>query len=257
MTVDGTRSPAHRTGDLARPAPQHRTGDLLRPRRSGYGARMSDPDRQPPDTTFLLVRHGATAHTAQGRFSGCTGENPPLSEVGERQAALLAARLATVGRVDAVVASPVRRARRTAQVLAAALGVHVHVEDDLREIDFGSWEGRTGADVQQRWPAELAAWRGSSAVAPPGGECVEQVAARVADVRQQWARRCPGATVAFVSHLYPVRVSVLDALGAPYPSVHRMSLEPTAVSEIRATPAGATALLRYNDAAHLAQPPDS
>jgi probable phosphoglycerate mutase len=218
---------------------------------------MSDPDRQPPATTFLLIRHGATAHTAQGRFSGCTGDNPPLSEVGERQAALLAARLAAVGGVDAVVASPVRRARRTAEVLAGALGVDPHVEDDLREIDFGRWEGRTGTDVQRRWPAELAAWRASSAAAPPDGESVEQVAARVAAVRQRWAQRCPGATLAFVSHLYPVRISVLDALGVPYPSVHRMALEPTAVSEIRATPAGATALVRYNDAAHLAQPPDS
>ena len=218
---------------------------------------MPDPDPRPPATTFLLIRHGATAHTAQGRFSGCTGDDPPLSEVGERQAALLAARLTTVGGVDAVVASPVRRARRTAEVLAGALGSDLHLEDDLREIDFGRWEGRTGTDVQQRWPGELAAWRASSAVAPPDGECVEQVAARVAGVRQRWAQRRPGATVAFVSHLYPVRISVLDALGVPYPSVHRMSLEPTAVSEIRATPAGATALVRFNDAAHLAQPPDS
>jgi probable phosphoglycerate mutase len=209
----------------------------------------------PPDTTFLLLRHGATAHTAQRRFSGCTGANPPLSAVGERQAALVAARLRAAGGVHAVVSSPVARARRTADVVAAALGVAVQVEDDLREIDFGRWEGRTGDEVQQQWPAEVAAWRASAAVAPPGGECVDAVAARVAGVRLRWAQSCPGRTVVLVSHLYPVRVSVLDALGAGYPSVHRMTLEPTSVSEIRATAAGATALVRYNDAAHLDQWP--
>jgi probable phosphoglycerate mutase len=199
-------------------------------------------------TTFLLLRHGATAHTAERRFSGCTGDNPPLSEQGERQAAALATRLARLPRVDAVLTSELARARRTAELVAAACGLAVQVEADLREIDFGDFEGRTGAEVERHRPAELAAWRASPGTAPPGGESVQEVAGRVAAVRDRWARRHPCGTVLLVSHLYPVRVSALDALGAPYGSVHRMTIEPTSVTEISTAPA---TLLRLNDAAHL------
>jgi probable phosphoglycerate mutase len=203
-------------------------------------------------TDFLLVRHGATEHTAQRRFSGCTGVNPPLSATGERQAARLAERLGRSGGVDAVVSSPLARAHRTAQLVAGACAAALHVEPDLREIDFGEWEGRTPAEVEQGWAAGLAAWRASPSVAPPGGESVDAVATRVAAVRRRLAGRFPGGVVVLVSHLYPVRVSVLDALDVPYASVHRMELEPTSISEIRATEDGATSLVRHNDAAHLA-----
>lgn len=203
----------------------------------------------PRPTTFLLVRHGATAHTAQRRFSGCTGADPVLSELGRRQVGLLAGALRRRGGIDAVVSSPVRRARQSADVLAAALDMPVGVLADLREVDFGAWEGRTADQVQRDWPAQLAGWR-AGAAAPPGGESVERVAARVAAARAVLLERHPGATVLLVSHLYPVRLSVLDALRVPYPAVHRMVLEPTGLSEI--TVAGPeTALVRYNDTAHL------
>src|SRR4051794_41336647 len=79
-------------------------------------------------TRVLLARHGATAHTAQGRFSGCTGADPELSPVGRRQAALLAGALRATRddagsglAVTTVVCSPVRRARETAGTVATAL----------------------------------------------------------------------------------------------------------------------------------------
>ena len=204
---------------------------------------------------LLLVRHGATAHTAERRFSGCTGVNPQLSALGERQAALLAARLADgfreAGGVDAVVTSPIARAYRTAELVAAACGAALHVEDDLREIDFGEWEGRTPAEVEAGSPGALAAWRADSSITPPGGESVDAVAARVSAVRRRLAARHPGGVVVLVSHLYPVRVSVLDALGAPYASAYRIELAPTSISEVRATGQEVAALVRHNDVAHL------
>ena len=78
------------------------------------------PSAAVPPTTLLLVRHGATAHTAQGRFSGCTGDDPPLSPVGQRQAGALARALVTAHGADALVSSPVRRAAQTAAVIGAA-----------------------------------------------------------------------------------------------------------------------------------------
>jgi probable phosphoglycerate mutase len=203
------------------------------------------------DATLLLVRHAATAHTAQRRFSGSTGADPVLSEAGERQAARLGARLGARRGVSAVVTSPAARARRTAEVVAAACRLPVHVDGDLREIDFGAWEGRTGDEVAGRWPDELAAWRAGTDVAVPGGETVGAVAARVAAARAAALMAYPGGTVVLVSHLYPVRLSVLDVLGAPYAAVQRMTLAPTAVTEVRVGPAGAGTLIGYNDTAHL------
>ena len=201
--------------------------------------------------TLLLVRHGATAHTAQGRFSGSTGADPVLSEVGEDQAARLGARLRARPGLVAVVTSPVTRAHRTAAVVAEACGLPLRVDADLREIDFGRWEGRTGAEVERDWPAELAAWRAGADIAVPGGETVAAVAARAAAARAAALREHPGGTVVLVSHLYPVRLSVLDVLGAPHAGVQRMVLEPTAVTEIRVGAAGAATLAGYNDTAHL------
>ena len=202
-------------------------------------------------TTVLLVRHAATGHTARGMFSGSTGADPVLSADGERQAALLAARLAARPGVTAVLASPAARTRRTAEVVAAACGLAVRVDDDLREVDFGHWEGRTGAEVERDWPAELAAWRAGADVAVPGGETVAAVAARAAAARGSAVRAHPGGTVVLVSHLYPVRLGVLAALGAPPSAVQRLLVDPTAVSEIRVGPDGAGTLVRHNDTAHL------
>ena len=204
---------------------------------------------------LLLVRHGATAHTAEGRFSGCTGLDPELSEVGLRQARLLAAELRRTSAssdrpVDAVACSPVRRARETATALGEALGLPVQVDDDLREIDFGVWEGLTPEDVRRRWPDDLAAFRTDAGHAPPGGESVADVAERVRRARDRLVEGSAEGAVLVVSHLYPVRLSVLDALAAPLEAVHRMVHEPTAVSEVRRQ-RGSWSLVRYNDFGHL------
>ena len=214
---------------------------------------MSAPAIEGP--AFLLARHGATEHTAQFRLSGCTGANPPLSPVGQRQADLLAASLRRAGGVDVLACSPVRRARQTAETVAAALGLPLTVEDDLREIDFGDWEGLTPAEVDGGWPGVQAAWRRQSAEPAPGGESVDQVAARVAGVRERLAGRHPGATILLVSHMYPVKLTVTDALGVPPVVMHRMHVEPTGVAEIRALspqdPRGPWLVVRHNDSAHL------
>lgn len=210
------------------------------------------------DGGLLLVRHGATAHTAEHRFSGCTGQNPELSATGREQARRLAAELRrryaepSGARLAAVVCSPVRRARETAETVAEALGLPVEADDDLREIDFGDWEGRKVEDVLARYPDEWAAWRADASLRAPGGESVADVARRVRTAVRRLSERHPGATALVVSHLYPVRLSVLDALGAPLEAVHRMDHEPTAVSELGLRD-GVSTLLRYNDSGHLSR----
>jgi probable phosphoglycerate mutase len=117
----------------------------------------------------LLVRHGQSTWNAEGRWQGQA--DPPLSELGERQA-VDAAR--AVGIVDAIYASDLARASRTAELVAGQLGADVLLDRRLRERHAGPWQGLTRAEIAQGWPGFL-----ESGARPPGYESDDEVAARV------------------------------------------------------------------------------
>lgn len=120
------------------------------------------PDR------FLLLRHGQSTWNAEGRWQGTA--DPPLSELGEAQAAEAADRLAAAG-LSSVVASDLTRAMRTAEILAERLDLGgVLVEPSLREFDVGDWCGLTRAEIGARWPVELERWNLGQLESIPGGE---------------------------------------------------------------------------------------
>src|SRR2546430_9683512 len=106
-------------------------------------------------TTTILLRHGDTQLSPEHRFSGL--RDLPLSANGTRQAQAAACRLATGAPIDAVVSSPLQRAAATAAIAAGELGLTAAIDDDLRDTDFGDWDGFTLAEIQQRWPAAAAA----------------------------------------------------------------------------------------------------
>jgi uncharacterized phosphatase len=94
-------------------------------------------------TTLLLIRHGETDWNAEGRLQGHTDR--PLNDYGRRQAHALAERLAS-DEIAAIYASDLARARETAEIVGARLGLPVVLEPGLRERDWGSWEGLTGSE---------------------------------------------------------------------------------------------------------------
>ena len=141
--------------------------------------------------TLVLVRHGESTWIAEGRFQGRL--DPPLSPLGERQAALAAARLAGRGAATPVPIpagppvgiwhSPLSRAAQTASQIARLQPADVALfpADGLIEIAQGEWEGLPHAEVRRRWEAELAAWRRSPVSHhAPGGEALPDAARRVA-----------------------------------------------------------------------------
>ncbi len=206
----------------------------------------------PPQTTptrLLLVRHGVTEYSVNRRFAGRSDLD--LTAEGERQARQAAGRIAQLGPVDAVVSSPLRRTRQTAQQIADRLRLPVQVEDGLVETDFGDWDGYTYDEVRQRWPDELQRWLADPAVAPPSGESFDTVTRRVRRARDRILAAHAGTTVVVVSHVTPIKVLVRLALDAPATALHRMFLTPASVSAIDYYADGPVSLQSFNDTAHL------
>lgn len=144
-------------------------------------------------TRLLVVRHAESEWNAAGRWQG--RGDPPLSPRGREQAA--AAVEAVRGRVEHVVTSTLVRARQTGEIVAAALGLDTRADPDLCEIDVGEWTGLTLAEVEERYGAELQAWRAGELAAPPGGEDKEAFLERVLrGLRAAVADGRPGLVIA-------------------------------------------------------------
>ncbi|MEV0156151.1 bifunctional RNase H/acid phosphatase [Micromonospora sp. NPDC050686] len=202
-------------------------------------------------TRLVLVRHGETEWTVQGRYAGRA--DVPLSDRGREQAAATAARVAELApSVAAVVSSPLSRCTATAEAIAGALGGQpVRRQDDWVECDFGAWDGRTFAEVREGWPGELDAWLASTRVAPPGGESFAAVAGRVDRAVAALREAYPGETVVVVSHVSPIKLALRDALAAGDAFLHRLYLDAAGVSVLDMWPDGGVAVRSVNDTAHL------
>jgi broad specificity phosphatase PhoE len=182
---------------------------------------------------LFALRHGETAWTRERRFSG--SRDLPLTPQGERQAQALADVLAAE-QVAAVYASPLERARGTAEIIARARRLPVIAEPSLREMAFGDWEGLTRDEVEARWPELFALWRRSPERAvPAGGESLLDVGGRV---------------VVLVSHAIVLRLLVLDALGLGPERLWSIDASPAGLTEIEYLPGWAT-VHRMNTLAHL------
>ncbi|MFD8707727.1 bifunctional RNase H/acid phosphatase [Kitasatospora sp. NPDC059648] len=203
-------------------------------------------------TTFVLLRHGETPLTPQKRFSGSGGTDPELSDKGRWQAERAAEALAARGSVQAIVASPMRRTRQTAEIVAARLGLDVRYEEGLREVDFGAWEGLTFAEVQERYPDDLSAWLGSAKARPTGSsESFTTLTHRAGVARDRILARYPGQTVLVVSHVSPIKTLVRLALGAPPDSMYRMELSAASICAVQYYADGNASLRLLNDGSHL------
>jgi len=182
--------------------------------------------------TLLFLRHGRTSDNVARRFSGPHGADPGLDEVGRHQAAVVAAALGDA-RVDAVVSSPMRRARETAEVIASALGLGVVVDPALADFDPGGWDGQTTDEVRATSPAWHAAWSVSPDVAPPDGESVRAVQARVLGGVRALVGKYAGRRVLLVSHAVPIGAAVTAALEAPLASALRLQIANGSLSVVR------------------------
>ena len=147
------------------------------------------------ETTILLVRHGETDWNLERRVQGHSDR--PLNETGHAQAAALVQQL-TDERIDAVYSSDLARALETARGVAASRGLPVQPLEELREKNFGTWEGLTDVEIRGRFPeAQSGPWGDA--------ETSEELAERVLGALRRIAADHPGERVVVVTHGGPLR----------------------------------------------------
>lgn len=168
-------------------------------------------------TTIVLARHGETRWNRDSRFQGHA--DPPLTALGRAQARALAASLAGE-RLDAVYSSPLRRALETAEIVAQRLALEVQPVEDLREVDVGSWQGLTRAEVAERFPEEFARWLAFGA-GWSDGESYEQLGERVSAALLALGERHAGGAVLAVTHGGPMRSALAAADGISHEQARR------------------------------------
>ena len=201
----------------------------------------------------LLLRHGATRLTPQKRFSGVGSGSLALSADGHDQAQR-AAQVDLGARGTVWSRSSARRcaaARRRPRSSLPSSDLPVRVEPDLREMDFGKWEGLTYAEVENAHPNDLAEWKQSAAVAPTGSsETFTEVFDRMATFAERLATRYAGESVLAVTHVTPIKALVAQALDAPASALFRMELSSASYSRIAYTGSEASVRL-FNATSHL------
>ena len=199
-------------------------------------------------TRMLLLRHGQTEFSVQRRYSG--RGDPELTPLGHAQAAGAAARLARQPTIAAVLTSPLRRARQTAEAVAVATGAPLVVREGLVETDFGAWEGLTFPEARARDPRLHAEWLGSEEVAPPDGESFAAVGRRVAAERAELLAAYPGATLVLVTHVTPIKMLLREALQGGPGILYRLHLDLASLSIVDHYPDGGASVRLVNDTSH-------
>ena len=188
--------------------------------------------------TLVLVRHGRTELNARGLLQGRA--DAPLDELGQWQAARVAARL---GRVDQVITSPLRRAIDT----ATRLGVDPVIDPRWIELDYGSFDGLPISDVPvSTWKQ----WRADATFAPPGGESLVSLSARVIAACEELALEATDIDIVVVSHVSPIKAAIAWSLGVGVELGWRMRLDPASISRVTFSANGAV-LTTFNETAHL------
>jgi probable phosphoglycerate mutase len=191
--------------------------------------------RSTAPTLVLLVRHGVTPTTGTklpGRAPGLH-----LSDAGRRQAETVGDRIAGLGDVDAVYASPLERARETAAPIAKATGNRVRTMASLHECDFGEWTGKNLSVLRKKkeWSQVQ---RNPSGFRFPKGESFAEMQVRITGALAEQRSRHPGKRVVAVSHADPIKAAVAHAMGTHLDLFQRVVVSPCSVSAIALTDDG-------------------
>jgi len=200
-------------------------------------------------TKILLIRHGHVEGIRPERFRGRA--DLPLTSLGVAEAQAVAKRIAARWRPSKVYTSPLSRCVATGAAIAHACGAPTEVNGDLIDIDYGAWQGKVCAEIEQSDPKLYAAWRSTPhLVRFPQGDSLQDLAARAADALRLALARHPEETVVLVAHDSVNRALLLQLLDQPLSAYWRLAQAPCCINEIEVA-GGWAQVLRTNETAHL------
>ncbi|MGO9377578.1 MAG: histidine phosphatase family protein [Dissulfurispiraceae bacterium] len=186
-------------------------------------------------TTLYLMRHGATVGNEEKRYKGSM--DVPMSEYGvgqiKRATEFVQATLRG-SMLSAVYTSPLSRALKSAEIIAEPFGLTPVIMSDLRERDFGKWEGMTFSEISQQYPDEFSAWAGNPLEhSPRGGESTLAVHDRVTAVLELILMRHAGDdNIAIAAHGGVNRIILCHIMNMPLDQIFRIEQDNAAVNII-------------------------
>ncbi len=172
-------------------------------------------------TKIYLIRHGETENAHEMRYKGTI--DVPLSENGAQQIARVADFLAQRTTLNFVYCSPLGRAQNSAEIIAQRYQIQPIILPQLREIDFGSWEGLNFEEVRAKYPDEFNAWANDPLrQGPVNGETIAQLRDRVTEALDQILANNKDQNIAIVAHGAVNRVMLAQVLGLPLNNIFRI-----------------------------------
>lgn len=199
---------------------------------------------------LFCVRHGESDYNVEGRIQG-RSNRPQLSELGRAQSRAAAEVLAVAG-IEAIYASPLRRAWQTAELIARRTGLPLVADARLAEVDVGDFQEQMRSELDRRFPEELARWSsGDPDARLPGGESRRELAARGREALAAVAASGHGRA-AVVSHGGLLVTTIKSLLDIPFPEAP-LALQNGSITQLALGPDGAVELLSLDETTHLAQ----
>jgi len=196
-----------------------------------------------------LVRHTETEWSKAGRLQGSI--DVPLCDAGRRNARMVASRLITA-RVERLLASPLKRARETAEIIGSVIGVKLEVVPELREMSFGAFEGKSHDEIESISPGFKKEWMTSpTTVVFPGGESLVELEARCIGFIKNIACDVERAgAIALVSHGQVLRTIFCWTLGLDQNARNRFTVQCGSISVLEMDGAHVK-LISLNETGHL------
>jgi len=200
-------------------------------------------------TTVLLIRHGETEWNLLGKFQGCT--DIKLSQNGIEQAELLKKRLK--GNFDYIYSSPLMRAYETAKIISSGFDKEITVVQDIREINFGEWEGLTIKGIAEKYPEIFKTWRTDKKEAKfcGGDSSILNASLRAKKCIMDIVKKHEGKTIVIVAHGGIIKAGLIGLFEWDMSMYHKIGLGNTCINTIKFDDNMKPVLLGLNDTNHL------
>lgn len=201
------------------------------------------------NTEIFLVRHGETEWNATGKFQGCTDIN--LSDTGIIQAKYAKSRLKN--KFDVIYASPLKRAMQTAQIISEDSGIKPVISKDLREINFGKWEGLTVDEIKVDYNSEFNSWQNDdeNAYLVGGDMSLKNASIRGKNAILAIAEKCKGKRIVIAAHGGIIKAALVGIFGWKMTMYHHIALNNASISNISFYSSTYPLLTTLNDTSHL------